>query len=81
MVARSSGPSVANIAIAVTMNDRGELIEHVIDEASGLNPTALDLLAHMCVANIAIAVSPSAQTSASPCAGVLSCSNKTIFAG
>jgi roadblock/LC7 domain-containing protein len=40
---------------AFTMNDRGELTEHVIDEASGLNPTALDLLAHMCVANIAIA--------------------------
>lgn len=40
---------------AFTMNDRGELTDHVIDESSGLNPTALDLLSHMCVANIAIA--------------------------
>ena len=40
---------------AFSMNDRGELTGQVIDEASGLNPTALDLLGHMCVANIAIA--------------------------
>jgi len=40
---------------AFTMNDRGELTDHVIAEDSGLNATALDLLAHMCVANIAIA--------------------------
>jgi roadblock/LC7 domain-containing protein len=40
---------------AFNINERGELTEHVIDEASDLNPTALDLLAHMCVANIAIA--------------------------
>ncbi len=40
---------------AFTMNDRGELTDHVIAEDSELNPTALDLLAHMCVANIAIA--------------------------
>lgn len=40
---------------AFTMNDRGELTEHVIAEGNDLNPTALDLLAHMCVANIAIA--------------------------
>lgn len=40
---------------AFIMNDRGELQSHVITEGSKLNETALDLLAHMCVANIAIA--------------------------
>jgi roadblock/LC7 domain-containing protein len=40
---------------AFIMNDRGELIDHTIAENSKLNQTALDLLAHMCVANIAIA--------------------------
>lgn len=40
---------------AFNMNDRGELIDHTIAQGSKLNPTALDLLAHMCVANVAIA--------------------------
>ncbi|WP_334223928.1 DUF2173 family protein [Thiosocius teredinicola] len=40
---------------AFVMNDRGELQEHVIAEGSALSETALDLLAHMCVANNAIA--------------------------
>lgn len=40
---------------AFLMNDRGELVEHTIAEDSKLDPTSLDLLAHMCVANIAIA--------------------------
>jgi len=40
---------------AFIMNDRGELQEHVLARDSNLNETALDLLAHMCVANIAIA--------------------------
>lgn len=40
---------------AFHMNDRGELIKHLIADGSKLNETALDLLAHMCVANIAIA--------------------------
>lgn len=40
---------------AFVMNDRGELQQHVIAEGSALNETALDLLAHMCVANNAIA--------------------------
>lgn len=40
---------------AFRMNDRGELQEHVVAEGSSLNQTALDLLSHMCVANISIA--------------------------
>ena len=40
---------------AFVMNDRGELQEHVLAEGTALNETALDLLAHMCVANNAIA--------------------------
>jgi len=37
------------------MNDRGELQRHLVADSSQLNETALDLLAHMCVANTAIA--------------------------
>jgi roadblock/LC7 domain-containing protein len=40
---------------AFSMNDRGELLEHEIAAGSELNAQALDLLSHMCVANIAIA--------------------------
>lgn len=40
---------------AFVMNDRGELQQHLLVEDSPLNETALDLLAHMCVANSAIA--------------------------
>jgi roadblock/LC7 domain-containing protein len=40
---------------AFRMNDRGELLDHQIAEGSALNQTAIDLLSHMCVANIAIA--------------------------
>ena len=40
---------------AFLMNDRGELLDHVLAPGSALNETALDLLAHMCVANNAIA--------------------------
>ncbi|MCG6967742.1 MAG: DUF2173 family protein [Chromatiaceae bacterium] len=40
---------------AFRMNDRGELQEHVVAAGSVLTETALDLLAHMCVANNAIA--------------------------
>ena len=40
---------------AFVMNDRGELLQHVKSEDSAMNETALDLLAHMCVANNAIA--------------------------
>jgi len=46
---------LAGAQAAFDMNDRGELKEHVIADGSRLNETALDLLAHMCVANIAIA--------------------------
>jgi roadblock/LC7 domain-containing protein len=37
------------------MNDRGELQQHLLADGTRLNETALDLLAHMCVANCAIA--------------------------
>lgn len=40
---------------AFVMNDRGELQQHLLAEGAALNETALDLLAHMCVANNAIA--------------------------
>ena len=40
---------------AFEMNDRGELQHHVLSDGTPLNETALDLLAHMCVANSAIA--------------------------
>jgi roadblock/LC7 domain-containing protein len=40
---------------AFQMNDRGELQQHLLAEGSLLDETALDLLAHMCVANNAIA--------------------------
>lgn len=40
---------------AFLMNDRGELLEHILARGTPLNETALDLLAHMCVANSAIA--------------------------
>ena len=40
---------------AFEMNDRGELKRHVLSDGTSLNQTALDLLAHMCVANMAIA--------------------------
>lgn len=40
---------------AFVMNDRGELQQHLLAEGTALNETALDLLAHMCVANNAIA--------------------------
>ena len=40
---------------AFRMNDRGELQQHLLAEGSRLDETALDLLAHMCVANNAIA--------------------------
>ena len=40
---------------AFVMNDRGELQQHRVAEGTPLDETALDLLAHMCVANNAIA--------------------------
>lgn len=40
---------------AFVMNDRGELQQHVIAEGSKIDEKSLDLLAHMCVANVAIA--------------------------
>ena len=40
---------------AFSFADNGELTGHRIAEGSGLNEKILDLLAHMCVANTAIA--------------------------
>ncbi len=40
---------------AFEMNDRGELQQHRIVEGSALDERTLDLLGHMCVANMAIA--------------------------
>lgn len=40
---------------AFTFNDRGGLESHVLREDTELTPQVLDLLAHSCVANLAIA--------------------------
>ena len=40
---------------AFAFNDKGELTQSEIADGSGLNDTVLDLLAHVCVANTAIA--------------------------
>jgi roadblock/LC7 domain-containing protein len=40
---------------AFAINDRGELQQHRLAEGSQLTEQVLDLLAHMCVANTAIA--------------------------
>jgi roadblock/LC7 domain-containing protein len=47
--------SLKGAQAAFLMNDRGELQRHVLADNTNLNETALDLLAHMCVANNAIA--------------------------
>lgn len=47
--------SLPGAQAAFEMNDRGELQQHLVADGSRLNETALDLLAHMCVANNAIA--------------------------
>lgn len=40
---------------AFKFSDKGELLEHRIAEGNELNETILDLLCHVCVANMAIA--------------------------
>lgn len=40
---------------AFQFSDLGELLKSRIDENSGLNETALDLVSHMCIANTSIA--------------------------
>ena len=40
---------------AFAFNDHGEVTDHTIADGTRLNATALDLLAHMCVANLSIA--------------------------
>jgi roadblock/LC7 domain-containing protein len=47
--------AVPGAQAAFSMNDRGELLEHRIHQDSRLEAQSLDLLAHMCVANMAIA--------------------------
>lgn len=47
--------SIPGVQAAFEMNDRGELVGHQIVEGSQLDVTSLDLLAHMCAANVAIA--------------------------
>lgn len=47
--------SLPGALAAFEMNDRGEMTAHVIADGSDFNETALDLLSHMCAANIAIA--------------------------
>jgi len=40
---------------AFTFSEQGELVDHRAAEGSDLNETILDLLSHVCVANMAIA--------------------------
>ena len=40
---------------AFKFTDQGELVEHVAREGTEITPQVLDLLAHSCVANLAIA--------------------------
>jgi roadblock/LC7 domain-containing protein len=47
--------SLKGAQAAFVMNDRGELQQHQLADGTALDETALDLLAHMCVANNAIA--------------------------
>jgi roadblock/LC7 domain-containing protein len=47
--------SLKGAQAAFVMNDRGELQQHLLADGTALDETALDLLAHMCVANNAIA--------------------------
>ena len=47
--------SLAGAEAAFTMSSRGELKESKIVDGSRINTTALDLLAHMCIANMSIA--------------------------
>jgi roadblock/LC7 domain-containing protein len=40
---------------AFRFSDRGELLEHRYSEGEGIDRKVLDLLSHMCVANVSIA--------------------------
>lgn len=44
-----------NVQAAFKFSASGELLEHRIADGSGLNENVLDLLSHVCVANISIA--------------------------
>lgn len=46
---------VPGAVAAFQFSDKGELVEHMIREGTELTPQVLDLLAHTCVANMAIA--------------------------
>ena len=47
--------NLAGAAAAFKYSDKGELVEHKIAAGSDLNETVLDLLCHVCIANMAIA--------------------------
>jgi len=47
--------NLPNAAAAFQYSDKGELQEHKIANDSDLNETVLDLLCHVCIANMAIA--------------------------
>ncbi len=46
---------VPGVLAAFTYTDKGDLINQVIKEGNELTPQVLDLLAHTCVANMAVA--------------------------
>lgn len=46
---------VPGAVAAFQYSDKGVLVQHMIKEGTELTPQVLDLLAHTCVANIAIA--------------------------
>lgn len=47
--------SLPGAIAAFEFSDRGELVEHHVAPGSGLDAKVLDLLSHVCVANISIA--------------------------
>ena len=47
--------NLAGAAAAFKYSDKGELQEHKIAAGTDLNETVLDLLCHVCIANMAIA--------------------------
>lgn len=47
--------AVPGALAAFTFTDKGDLTDHRIKEGEDINPEMLDLLAHTCVANMAVA--------------------------
>lgn len=46
---------VPGVMAAFQYSDKGDLVDHQIKEGTELTPQVLDLLAHTCVANLAVA--------------------------